>query len=140
MAERLRAGALGKMITALFRGDCSRFSEPENFDPALVIYTFAVIFATWGIVYHYAVWLDKPPRAGSSNERGIAPAGGPAEQRGHPCENGFTHVIEQNIYCQTLRLRWLMHQCLFWGCVTAAPITFPLVFGWIHFAAFPTTR
>ena len=33
----------------------------ENFDPALVIYTFAVIFATWGIVYHYAVWLNKPP-------------------------------------------------------------------------------
>ena len=33
----------------------------ENFDPALVIYTFAVIFATWGVVYHYNVWLDKPP-------------------------------------------------------------------------------
>ena len=33
----------------------------QNFDPALVIYTFAVIFATWGIVYHYAVWLNKPP-------------------------------------------------------------------------------
>jgi len=26
-----------------------------------VIYTFAIIFATWGVVYHYRVWLDKPP-------------------------------------------------------------------------------
>ena len=33
----------------------------QNFDPALVIYTFAVIFATWGVVYHYNVWIDKPP-------------------------------------------------------------------------------
>ena len=33
----------------------------QNFDPALVIYTFAMIFATWGVAYHYAVWLQKPP-------------------------------------------------------------------------------
>jgi len=26
-----------------------------------------------------------------------------------------------------------MHQLPFWGCVTAVAITFPLVFGWIHF-------
>jgi nitrate reductase gamma subunit len=26
-----------------------------------------------------------------------------------------------------------MHQCLFWGCMLAVAITFPLVFGWIHF-------
>jgi hypothetical protein len=30
-----------------------------------------------------------------------------------------------------------MHQCLFWGCVLAAAITFPLVFGWIHFGSAP---
>jgi hypothetical protein len=30
-----------------------------------------------------------------------------------------------------------MHQCLFWGCITAAAITFPLVFGWIHFGSLP---
>jgi hypothetical protein len=28
-----------------------------------------------------------------------------------------------------------MHQFLFWGCVLAAAITFPLVFGWIHFGS-----
>jgi hypothetical protein len=26
-----------------------------------------------------------------------------------------------------------MHQLIFWGCVSAVGITFPLVFGWIHF-------
>ena len=33
----------------------------QNFDPALVIYTFAIIFATWGVIYHYNVWFGKPP-------------------------------------------------------------------------------
>jgi hypothetical protein len=30
-----------------------------------------------------------------------------------------------------------MHQFIFWGCVSAAAITLPLVFGWIHFRALP---
>src|SRR3954469_18101197 len=30
-----------------------------------------------------------------------------------------------------------MHQLIFWGCVTAVAITFPLVFGWIHFRTDP---
>jgi hypothetical protein len=29
--------------------------------------------------------------------------------------------------------RWFAHQCLFWGCVLAALVTFPLTFGWLHF-------
>ena len=31
------------------------------------------------------------------------------------------------------KIRGLAHWCIMWGCVTAAGITFPLVFGWIHF-------
>jgi hypothetical protein len=30
-----------------------------------------------------------------------------------------------------------MHQLLFWGCLLAVAITFPLVFGWIHFTTAP---
>ena len=30
-----------------------------------------------------------------------------------------------------------MHQFLFWGCLLAVAITFPLVFGWIHFRTLP---
>ncbi len=33
----------------------------QSFDSALVIYTFSVVFAVWGVVYHYNVWLEKPP-------------------------------------------------------------------------------
>jgi hypothetical protein len=29
--------------------------------------------------------------------------------------------------------RWVAHQLVFWGCVLAALVTFPLTFGWLHF-------
>src|SRR5439155_8434271 len=32
---------------------------------------------------------------------------------------------------------WWMHQLLFWGCLLAVAITFPLVFGWIDFKSSP---
>jgi hypothetical protein len=33
-----------------------------------------------------------------------------------------------------------MHQCIFWGCLTAVAITFPLVFGWISFGTLPNDQ
>src|SRR6476619_5178001 len=32
-----------------------------DFDAALVGYTFATLFATFGITYRYAMWLRRPP-------------------------------------------------------------------------------
>lgn len=32
-----------------------------HFDAALVGYTFATLFATFGITYRYAMWLRRPP-------------------------------------------------------------------------------
>src|SRR5512138_109419 len=34
-----------------------------HFDAALIGYTFAVLFATFGITYRYAIWLQRPPTA-----------------------------------------------------------------------------
>ncbi len=61
-ADRLRAGAWATLWTALLVAAIVVGSRNlQNFDPALVIYTFAVVFATWGVIYHYNVWLEKPP-------------------------------------------------------------------------------
>ena len=61
-ADRSRAGAWATLWTALLVAAIVVGSRNlQNFDPALVIYTFAVVFATWGVVYHYNVWLEKPP-------------------------------------------------------------------------------
>src|SRR5207302_5635576 len=60
--DRIRAGVTATFFTGLLVAAIVVGSRNlQNFDPALVIYTFATIFATWGVVYHYRVWLDKPP-------------------------------------------------------------------------------
>jgi MFS transporter, NNP family, nitrate/nitrite transporter len=41
------------------------------------------------------------------------------------------------VHRPALALRWWMHQLIFWGCILAVAITFPLVFGWIHFGTLP---
>jgi len=139
MADRLRAGAwvtmwTGILVAAIVVGS----RNLQNFDAALVIYTFACIFSAWGVAFHYYVWLQKPPtkvfwRRGwelfrkqgilRSTIRAFALSG--------------RNVAWQTFIYRRSRLRWWMHQFLFWGCLLAAAITFPLVFGWIYFESAP---
>jgi hypothetical protein len=35
----------------------------SHFDAALVAYTFASLFAAFGLTYRYAMWLQRPPTA-----------------------------------------------------------------------------
>ena len=51
-----------------------------------------------------------------------------------------THLLSQTFIAKRSRLRWAMHQLIFWGCLLAAAITFPLVFGWIHFTSDPNDQ
>lgn len=134
-AEQLRAGAWACMVTGLLVASIIVGSRNlENFDPALVIYTFAVIFATWGIVYHYAVWLNKPPtRRFFDRSFELLRREGLFRSFGIIGATAATHVVGQTFIARRSRTRWWMHQMLFWGCVTAVAITFPLVFGWIKF-------
>jgi len=43
------------------------------------------------------------------------------------------NIIEQKFISHRSRTRWAAHWFIFWGCVLAAMITFPLSFGWIRF-------
>ncbi|HET9317110.1 MAG TPA: MFS transporter [Vicinamibacteria bacterium] len=136
VAERLRAGGWATMVASLLVAAIMVGSRNlQNFDAALVIYTFAVVFAAWGVAYHYSVWLQRPPtrvfwRAGWRlvRERGMATLP-------RLLALGGTHILGQTFIRRRSALRWWMHQLLFWGCLLAAAITFPLVFGWIHFGS-----
>ena len=33
----------------------------DHFDAALIAYTFATLFAVFGITYRYVIWLQRPP-------------------------------------------------------------------------------
>lgn len=44
-----------------------------------------------------------------------------------------TNLVAQRFIFKRGFKRWLMHFLIMWGCVISALITFPLVFGWVHF-------
>ncbi len=141
-ADRLRAGAwatawTGVLVATIVVGS----RNLQNFDPALVIYTFAIIFATWGVVYHYYVWIQKPPtkmywRRGWElvREQGVL------HSLGRVIILAGTYLAAQTFIRKRSRLRWWMHQLIFWGCILAVIVTFPLVFGWIHFTTLPNDQ
>ena len=140
--DKIRSGAwatlwTGVLVAAIVLGS----RNLQNFDPALVIYTFAIIFATWGVVYHYSVWIRKPPtrvywQRGWQlfRERGVF------RSLVQVISLVGTHLLSQTFIAKRSRLRWAMHQLIFWGCLLAAAITFPLVFGWIHFTSDPNDQ
>ncbi|MFL6291317.1 MAG: MFS transporter [Thermoanaerobaculia bacterium] len=136
-ADRIRAGAWATFWTAVLVAAIVVGSRNlQSFDPALVIYTFATVFATWGVVYHYWVWLQKPPtkiywRRGWQ----LARRQGALRSLGRLLPLAWTHLAAQTFIRERSVLRWWMHQLLFWGCILAVAITFPLVFGWIHFGS-----
>ncbi len=103
------------------------------FDAALVGYLFGLLFAVFGVVYRYAVWLRRPPTA-MLNRRGwdAFRARKARNAAALPALVG-TQLLAQTFIARRSRARWLAHQLVFWGCILAALITFPLTLGLLHF-------
>jgi MFS family permease len=135
---RLRAGAFATFMTALVGAAIVVGSRNlQNFDAALVIYTFATIFMTWGVAYHYSVWLEKPPTRLYWRRTWDLLRRQGLHGLGIMVERAVTHLGLQTFIAKRSRQRWWMHQLIFWGCLLAVAITFPLVFGWVHFRSAP---
>ncbi len=103
------------------------------FDAALVGYLFGTVFAVFGVVYRYAVWLRRPSTA-MLNRRGWEAF------RSRKVKNAAalpalvgTQLLAQTFILRRSRTRWLAHQLVFWGCILAALVTFPLTLGLLHF-------
>jgi hypothetical protein len=89
------------------------------------------------VAYHYSVWLEKPPTRLYWRRTWNLLRGQGLRGAGIMAENAVTHVALQTFIARRSRLRWWMHQLIFWGCLLAVAITFPLVFGWVHFRSAP---
>jgi hypothetical protein len=111
----------------------------HHFDAALVGYTFATLFATFGITYRYAMWLSRPPTR-MYWRRGwrafLSPRRLPGNL-GRFVQRAVVEVAANRFIFRRGAMRGLAHLLLMWGCVLAAAITFPLVWGWIHFETPP---
>lgn len=111
----------------------------RNYDPALLIYTFGAMFSAFAIVYRYSVWLQRPPTRMYWRRSLQLLFGQPAVWRtlltlGMALASNF---VAQNFIRHRRLDRWVAHVCMSWGTILAAAITFPLVFGWIHFESLP---
>jgi nitrate reductase gamma subunit len=105
----------------------------EWFDAALIGYLFGVVFAVFGIVYRYTVWLRRPPTA-MLNRRGWD-AFRQSKSRNAAALPSLvaTQLLAQGFIRRRSTTRWLAHQLVFWGCILAALVTFPLTLGLLHF-------
>src|SRR5581483_4764040 len=99
-----------------------------HFDAALVAYTFATLFAASGNTYRYAMWLQRPPTA-LYWKRGWQAFFNP--------KYVAREIALYDFIFGRSAARWGAHWLMMWGCVMAVAITFPLVFGWIHFESLP---
>jgi len=139
-AGRVKAAAWGFAFAAILAVLIVAGSRTLNhFDAALVGYTFATLFATFGITYRYAMWLQRPPTR-LNWRRGWTVFLTPRFASRNLLEASRRLVLAfaaNRFIFRRGRLRGLAHWLIMWGCILAALITFPLVWGWIHFETVP---
>ncbi len=103
------------------------------FDAALVGYLFGTVFAVFGVTYRYMVWLRRPPTA-MLNRRGWEAF---RARKGRNVAElpalVTTQLVTQGFIRRRSVSRWMAHQLVFWGCILAALVTFPLTLGLLHF-------
>jgi hypothetical protein len=138
--DRIRAAAWGLAAAGLLAVLIVTGSRRlDHFDAALVGYTFATLFATFGIAYRYAMWLRRPPTR-MYWRRGWEVFLQPRRIGRNLLEflrRFVLHFAANAFIFRRQPLRGLAHWLIMWGCIIAAAITFPLVWGWIHFETAP---
>jgi hypothetical protein len=110
----------------------------QNFDPALVAYLFACIFAWFGVVYRYTVWLQRPPTwRYFVRSWQLVLSGKAFVYIFELIKQVLVNVVGQRFIRRRGRSLGIGHMLMAWGCMMAFAVTFPLVFGWIHFGLKP---
>ncbi len=138
--DRVRAGAWATLSMLLLAAAIVVGSRRlQHFDAALVGYTFATLFAAFGITYRYAMWLDRPPTRmyWRRGWEAFADVGSVFTTIGALTKRASTDVAANRFIFRRGWLRGLTHLSIMWGCILAAAITFPLVWGWVHFETVP---
>ena len=114
----------------------------KDFDTALVSYAAATVFSAFGLAYRLAIWLRRPP-TWRYFVRGLALFFEPRRLPQNLVRGVrllWDNLLAQKFIGRRSPLRWAAHACLFWGCMLAAAVTFPLSFGWIRFETPPDSQ
>ena len=111
----------------------------RHIDAALVGYTFACLFAAFAVAYRYSMWLQRPPTR-LYWRRGWQAFLNPGHLIANVKHLGgrFVRLFLLNLFIlKRSRSRGFAHLLIMWGCILAAAITFPLVYGWVFFETVP---
>jgi len=136
-----KAGIAGAACVAILIIVGSR--NLKDFDWALATYAVGSIFAVFAVVYRYTVWAQRPPtrmylrrglQAFFARRRGWTST---PKNLGSLFRLLLDNFVLQRFITRRSKQRWIMHACLSWGGMLAFALTFPLVFGWIHFESVP---
>jgi nitrate reductase gamma subunit len=103
------------------------------FDAALIGYLFGIIFLVFGVIYRYSVWVRRPSTAMLNRRGWDAFRQRKARNAAALPSLVATQLLTQGFIRRRSRIRWLAHQLVFWGCILAALVTFPLTMGLLHF-------
>jgi cell division protein FtsL len=124
------------MVVLVFYGS----RKLQNFDAALVTYLFGTIFAFFGIVYRYSVWLQRPP-TWIYFKRSLAYlfTGKVFAHFWFASRETVENILFQKFIYARGKYRWMAHFAIAVGCTSAFLITIPLTFGWIHFTMAPNS-
>ena len=135
----LIAGAAALVLMALIWLGSNRLA---NFDSALIGYAVGIVALTYAVVARYVRWL-RMPSTGRYWRRGWQLLGSWRSFRALPGllpRAVIGQLIGQGFIRRRGLVRWIGHQCLFWGVIGSTLITFPLVFGWLAFKLEPGTE
>ena len=109
-----------------------------DYDPALLTYTFGALFSAFAITYRYVLFLQRPPTK-MYWRRGwqLLFTGNILRNVWNVTRALLANFVGQRFIFRRSTLRWFAHFMLSWGSIIAGAVTFPLVFGWVHFEARP---
>ncbi|MGW4379608.1 MFS transporter [Kitasatospora sp. NPDC004531] len=121
------------LIAAILLGS----RELRDFDSALVPYAVASVFLTFGVVYRYMMWVSAPAARRLFREGWRAALSWENLKRSPTALPKMiaTYLGFQKFLGARSHARWAAHQLIFWGCLLAAAITFPLTWGWFTFTS-----
>lgn len=108
------------------------------YDPILLTYTFGTLFSAFAVAYRYAVWLQRPAtRMYVRRVPELLGRGGLGRNLALTAREVWDNLLAQRFIRRRGKMRWATHFLIAWGCVLAGAVTFPLVFGWLHFESVP---
>jgi hypothetical protein len=104
----------------------------------LAPYAIVSVAAAAAIAYRHALWLSRPPtrRYWAGGWEALR-AGATLRSLGLLILRVLDNFVLQRFIYRRSPRRWLAHVLISWGTLLAAAVTFPLVFGWVHFESVP---